>query len=198
MTRPILLPVPNPPADADLVVRALEGDSFGVELIFRRHAGYLLGLTTRLLADRAAAEAVVAATFVVALRLLPTLRPPAPLRAWLARLTVVQARRRLRRAWWLRWLRLDRSGVDAPLSALARLDLDPDERAAMARVDEIVTRARPSRRLAWMLSRVEGFDLDEVAAACGCSRTTAWRRIADLDLQIGHPLSGTTKAKTRS
>jgi len=190
MTRPILvLPVPSTPSDGDLALRALEGDRFGVELIFRRHAGYLLGLTTRLLADRAAAETVVAATFVAALRQLPAPQPSTSLRGWLARLTVIQARRRLRRAWWFRWMRPDRRGHDATLGTLGRLDLDPDERASLARLDEVLARARPERRVAWMLSRVEGFPLDEIAAACECSRATAWRRIADLDLLLDDPLA---------
>src|SRR5262245_61187650 len=105
MSRPILLPVPNAPSDADLVSRAADGDRFGVELIFRRHAGYLLGITTRLLADRDTAETVVEATFLAALRQLPALREAVSVRAWLARIAVNLARRRLRRAWWLRWLR---------------------------------------------------------------------------------------------
>jgi len=189
MTRPILLPVPNTPCDGDLVLRALEGDRFGVELIFRRHAGYLLGLTTRLLANRGAAEAVVSATFVAALRQLPALRSPASLRSWLARMAVILARRRMRRAWWLRWLHREHRAEDAPLSALATRDLEPAQRASLARVDEVLGRARPERRVAWMLSRVEGFDLDDIAAACGCSPATAWRRIADIDVLIDDPLA---------
>ena len=96
MSRPILLPVPNAPSDADLISRAAEGDRFGVELIFRRHAGYLLGIATRLLADRDAAEAVVEATFLAGLRQLPALREAASVRGWLARITVQLARRRTR------------------------------------------------------------------------------------------------------
>ena len=52
MTRPILLPLPNPPTDAELVARAVEGDRFGRELIYRRHAAYLLAMVTRLVASR--------------------------------------------------------------------------------------------------------------------------------------------------
>jgi DNA-directed RNA polymerase specialized sigma24 family protein len=195
MTHPVLvLPIPSTPSDGDLALRALEGDSFGVELIFRRHAGYLLGLTTRLLANRTAAEAVVAATFVVALRQLPVLQPTASLRGWLARRAVVQSRRRLRRAWWFRWLRRDLQDDDAALGRLARLDLDLDERASLARVDDVLAHARPERRVAWMLSRVEGFELDDIAAACECSPATAWRRIADVDVLIDDPVSGISEA----
>ena len=189
MSRPILLPVPNAPSDADLISRAAEGDRFGVELIFRRHAGYLLGVTTRLLADRDAAEAVVEATFLAGLRQLPALREAASVRVWLARIAVQLARRRLRRARWLRWLRPRAQPDDATLSVFAALDLRPEDRVELARVDLILERARPERRVAWMLFRVEGFELDEVAAACECSPATAWRRIADIDLLVDGPVS---------
>jgi RNA polymerase sigma-70 factor (ECF subfamily) len=187
-----LLSVPNAPSDADLISRAAQGDRFGVELIFRRHAGYLLGITTRLLADRAAAEAVVEATFLAGLRQLPVLREVESVRAWLARIAVQLARRRLRRAWWLRrlgWLRRQRRGEHATLNVFAALDLRPEDRAALARVDGILERARPGRRIAWMLCRVEGFDLDDVAAACGCSAASAWRRIADIDALVEGPVA---------
>jgi len=194
MSRPILLPVPNAPSDADLISRAAEGDRFGVELIFRRHAGYLLGITTRLLADRAAAEAVVEGTFLAGLRQLPALREAASVRSWLARIAIQLARRRLRWAWWLRWLRPRDRGGDATLSGFAALDLRPDDRVALALVDQVLQRARPEKRVAWMLFRVEGFALDEVAAACNCSPATAWRRIADIDLLVDDPASRRTRS----
>ena len=137
---------------------------------------------------------MVAATFVVALRQLPALQPTASLRGWLARMAVVQARRRLRRAWWFRWLRRDPPDDDAALNRLARLNLIHDERASLARVDDVLARARPERRVAWMLSRVEGWQLEDVAAACECSPATAWRRIADVDVLIDDPVSALSEA----
>ena len=90
----------------------------------------------------------------------------------------------------LRWLRrLRRRAEGATLSGFAALDLPAGDRAALARVDQILDRARPERRVAWMLSRVEGFHLDDVAAACGCSSATAWRRIADIDVLVEDPVA---------
>ena len=43
------------------------------------------------------------------------------------------------------------------------------------------------RRIAWMLRRVEGLALAEVASACNCSLATAKRRIAGADAEMaGH------------
>jgi RNA polymerase sigma-70 factor (ECF subfamily) len=188
MSRPILLPVPNPPSDGQLVVRALEGDRFGLELIYRRHASYLLGMTTRLLASRAEAEEVVSETFAIGVRQLQTLTEPAALRGWLSRIAIGLTRQRLRRPRWLPWSlpffgRSHRT-EDAALVALAAPDLRADDRDELALVDRVLARAHPERRVAWMLRRVEGFELDDVAAACACSATTARRRIADIDADI--------------
>src|SRR5438876_1613726 len=97
MTRPILLPLPNAPSDAELVVRAIGGDRFGRELIYRRHAAYLLAMVTRLVSTREGAEAIVRETFVVAwtrLAELTTTEQSADLRLWLSRIAVGLARRR--------------------------------------------------------------------------------------------------------
>jgi RNA polymerase sigma-70 factor (ECF subfamily) len=167
------------------VARALDGDHFGVELIYRRQAAYLLAMTTRLLANRDEAEEIVRETFVIGLRHLARLRTPAVLREWLARIAVGLARRRLRRAWLLRLLGLDPRTEDATLAALAAPDARLDDQADLAHVDRILGRARPAARVAWMLRRVEGLRLEEVAAACGCAPTTARRRIADIDDRLG-------------
>ncbi len=204
MTRPILLPVPNAPSDAELVVRAVEGDRFGRELIYRRHAGYLLAMITRLLASRGDAEEIVRQTFVLGLRRLATMPEPAELRAWLSRLAIGLARRRLRRArllrFFLRFLGLARrDDGDARLAALATptataapAAIDQglaarhalSVRAELEHVDRVLERARLEPRIAWMLRRVEGLSLADVAAACGCAPATAQRRIAEIDARL--------------
>jgi RNA polymerase sigma-70 factor (ECF subfamily) len=202
MTRPILLPVPNAPSDAELVVRAVEGDRFGRELIYRRHAGYLLAMITRLLASRADAEEIVRETFILGLRRMATMPESAELRGWLSRLAIGLARRRLRRARLLRFfLRFflpflglaRRDDEDARLAALATptataasatIDHGLAVRAELEHVDRVLERARPEPRIAWMLRRVEGLALADVAAACGCAPATAQRRIAEIDARL--------------
>jgi RNA polymerase sigma-70 factor, ECF subfamily len=56
-----------------------------------------------------------------------------------------------------------------------------DQRAELALVDRLLRGMKPALRLAWMLRRVEGLELDEVALLCGCSLATAKRRIAEAD-----------------
>ena len=45
---PVLLRMPDSVGDAELVERAVRGDRWGREVLYRRHAAYLLGLATRL------------------------------------------------------------------------------------------------------------------------------------------------------
>ena len=135
-------------------------------MLYRRHAHYLLAVSARLLASRSEGEEVVQDTFVVGFQQLATLREPAAVRAWLAQIAVSLVRRRLRRGRLLRFLGLDRAPEDATLAALAAPELRPDDRAELALVDRMLARTPTDLRIAWMLRRVEGLALAEVACAC--------------------------------
>jgi len=195
MTRPILLPLPNAPSDAELVARAVEGDRFGRELIYRRHAAYLLAMVTRLISSREGAEAIARETFVLAWKRLTDLATTATntdqtpdLRLWLSRIAVGLARRRLRRDRLLRFIGLgpdpDDYDHDGSLAALAAVDLRHEARQDLEHVDRVLDHAGVEPRIAWMLRRVDGLALDEVAAACACSAATAQRRIAEIDARL--------------
>jgi RNA polymerase sigma-70 factor (ECF subfamily) len=179
----ILLPAPSVD-DAELVLGALDGDSWSREALYRRHAGHLLALSTRLLSSRCEAEEVVQDTFVIAYRRLATLREPAAVRGWLTQIAVSLVRRRLRRARLLRFLQLDRPAADAVMEVLAGPTLRPDDRAELALFDRLLGAMSSELRIAWMLRRVEGFELTEIAATCGCSLATIKRKIAQADAII--------------
>src|SRR4029078_4843875 len=101
----VLLQSSDAASDAQLVKRAMEGDRWGREMLYRPHATYLLAVPSRLLATRNEGEGVVQDTFVTAFEQLHTLREPAALRGWLAQIAVSQGRRRLRRGRFVRMLR---------------------------------------------------------------------------------------------
>jgi DNA-directed RNA polymerase specialized sigma24 family protein len=173
------------------VARAIEGDRFGRELIYRRHAAYLLSMVTRLVASRDAAEAIARETFVLAwkrLTELATTEQSADLRLWLSRIAVGLARRRLRRARLLRFIGVgterDDGDHDATLAALAAVDLRHEARQDLEHVDRVLDIAGVEPRIAWMLRRVDGLLIDEVASACACSPAIAQRRIAEIDARL--------------
>jgi RNA polymerase sigma-70 factor (ECF subfamily) len=182
----VSLPIPFRTAadtltDAQLVARAVDGDRWGREMLYRRHAGFLLGMTARLMGNRGEAEEIVQDTFVTGFEQLHTLREPAAVRAWLGQIAVSLARRRFRRGKLLRMLGLDRGADDATLAALAAPGASPDERVELALVDRVLRGMRGELRLCWMLRRVEGLELTEVASLAGCSLATAKRRIAEAE-----------------
>jgi len=181
--QPTLLPTAEALGDAELVARSLGGDRWSRDVLYRRHAHYLLAISCRLLANRGEAEEVVQDTFVKGFEQLATLRDPAVIRAWLAQIAVSLVRRRLRRGKLLRHLGLDQP-PDATLEALASPNLRPDDLAELALVDQVLRRMRADLRIAWMLRRVEGLALPDVASACACSLATVKRRIAAADAEM--------------
>ena len=187
--QPSLVPTADAIGDAELVARALGGDHWSRDVLYRRHAHYLLAISIRLLANRSEGEEVVQDTFVVAFSQLHSLRDPAALRAWLGRIAVSLVRRRLRRERLLRYLGLDRGFEDASLEALAAPTLRPDDRAELALADRVLRRLPTGPRIAWMLRRVEGLPLAAVASACNCSLATAKRRIAAADAEMTRHVS---------
>jgi len=180
----VLLASADAASDAQLVARAIEGDRWGREMLYRRHASYLLAIAARLLGNRNEGEEIVQDTFVTAFEQLRTLREPAALRGWLAQIAVSLVRRKMRRGRLMRVLGLDRGTDDATLAALAAPGTRPDQRAELALVDRVLSTISANVRIAWMLRHVEGLELAEVASACGCSLATAKRRIAAAETAI--------------
>jgi RNA polymerase sigma-70 factor (ECF subfamily) len=183
--RPVVLRLLDESADdSALATRAGDGDRWSREALYRRHVDYLLGMVTRLLANRGEAEEIVQDTFVIGFQKIRTLRDPAALRSWLGQIAVSLVRRRMRRGRLLRLLGLDRGADDATLAALAAPGLDPEELAELALVDRQLGRMRTELRIAWVLRRVDELELTEVAAVIGCSLATAKRRITEADRQM--------------
>jgi RNA polymerase sigma-70 factor, ECF subfamily len=185
----VVLRLPDAVTDAALVANAAAGDRWSREALYRRHASDLLGLATRLLGSRGDAEEIVQDAFIAGFERLGTLRDPAALRAWLSQIVVNLARHRLRRGRMLRLLGLDRGADDATLEALAAPGLHPEACGELALLDRALARLRADLRIAWVLRRVEGLELTEVATACGCSLATVKRRLADADAVVARHVS---------
>jgi RNA polymerase sigma-70 factor (ECF subfamily) len=181
---PVLLRMPDSVGDAELVERAIRGDRWAREVLYRRHAGYLLGLSTRLLGNRGDAEEIVQDAFIAGFEQLATLREPAALRVWMGQIVVNLVRHRLRRLKLLRLLGLDRGADDATLEALAAPGLHPEACGELALLDRALGKLRADLRIPWMLRNVEGLELTEVAAVCGCSLATVKRRLVDAEAVV--------------
>jgi RNA polymerase sigma-70 factor (ECF subfamily) len=181
---PILLRLPESASDAELVRRATTGERWSREVLYRRHAGYLLGLVARLLANRSEAEEIVQETFLAGFERLSTLREPEALRVWLGQIAVNLVRHRLRRLRLTRLLGLDRGADDATLEALAAPGLHPEACGELALLDRVLGRLRADQRIMWMLRRVDGLELTEIASVCSCSLATVKRRLAEAEAAV--------------
>lgn len=177
-------------SDLELVDRAQGGDRWAEEMIYRRHVSFVGWLVIRLIGRRDDAEDVVQEIFATALEQLRRLRDGAALRAWLTRIAVSRARRRLQRRRLMRLVGLDRGADDATLAALASPECSPEVRAELSLLSEVFARLPSKVRIAWMLHCVEGLTLEEVAAACRCSLATSKRRIAVAEDRLKKTVDG--------
>jgi RNA polymerase sigma-70 factor, ECF subfamily len=170
--------------DSALVKRAIAGDRWAEEALYRRHAETLLGACTRLLRDPTDAEDVVQDAFVDAFGELGNLREPSQFRSWLMGIAVHKVHRRLRRRKLLRALGLWRSEREQSLENCLAPGISAEYYAEIICLDLVLRRLPNAQRIAWQLRYAEGFRLVEVAALCRCSLATAKRRIAEADAQV--------------
>jgi RNA polymerase sigma-70 factor (ECF subfamily) len=150
--------------------------------LFRRFAPYVGRIALSVLGAADEVEDVVQEVFVSAHRHLGTLRDPGATKAWLSRVAVREAARRLRRRRVKRVLGIAGDVADSP--HLADHGATPEERAMLLSVYRALERLPTAERLAWTLRHIEGERLDVVAQLCGCSLATAKRRIAAANVHV--------------
>jgi RNA polymerase sigma-70 factor (ECF subfamily) len=164
--------------DALLAARAAEGDERALSQLYERHARYVAGVAWRLLGNDADVDDVVQETFLAALEHLGALRDGQAVRPWLASIAarrVMQrfdARSRLRR-FVARWT------VGTPTRT------EPQVRHDVGELARALSRLASEERIPWVLHRVEGETLPEVARIVGVSLATVKRRIARADEALG-------------
>jgi RNA polymerase sigma-70 factor (ECF subfamily) len=173
----------DPTTDAELVERALRGDKWAEAAIYRRHGRYVSNLAARLLGRREEAREVLQDVFVEAFANLEKLRSPDALRAWLLQITVFQAHRRFRKRRFVFPFRSAKE-EDLSLGALASSDASPETKLLLSQLAEGLARMPERPRFAWILVRVEGEALPDVAAALGCSIATVKRAVGEAEDRI--------------
>lgn len=197
LARPLRLPPrPSRPTplevdteDAELVRRAREGDSWALDMLYRRHVQLVAATALRLLRNRAEAEDAVQETFLLAFERLAQLDEPAAFRGWLVRIAVSRAHRRFRWRKLRAWVGLG-EGEDATLALEAADHVTAEQRAELRLVDRALASLPFELRTAWVLRHVLGHRLEEVAAACDCSLATIKRRIAAAEAHVAAHVEG--------
>jgi RNA polymerase sigma-70 factor (ECF subfamily) len=164
------------------------GSNSALDRAFREHAPKVATVALRILGRADEADDLVQDIFMKAGKWLPRLDEPAALRAWLLKVAVRLAWRRLRMRRWRVALGFDGSYDYSEIAG--RGQLSPENAAFLAEVYRILDRMPAGERLAWSLRHVDGERLEDVAERCACSLATAKRWIAAaqarIQREIGH------------
>jgi RNA polymerase sigma-70 factor (ECF subfamily) len=176
-------PGPHAPSDAALVVAARAGERWAQEALFLRHVRMVGGMVFRLLPSRNDLDDIVQDTFVAAFESLGKLQNPQAFGAWIGSIAIRITHKRLRRK------RIAaRIGLGSP-EAIEWEDVvspiaPPDVVAELKEIYEVVATLPSKERIAFVLRKVEGMSLEEVAEATQSSLATVKRRIAAADLKL--------------
>jgi RNA polymerase sigma-70 factor (ECF subfamily) len=169
---------PSEPAQAGSRGNSTSGEMSAVDpadldQVFRRFAPYVARIASRILGRSDELDDLVQDVFLDAHRGLVALRDNNAIRHWLATVTVRKARRRLTRRRWVHWIGLD-PAIDPTFSDPTTSSRD---HALVLAVYRILDDVSPDERIAWVMHRVEGEALENIAQVCGCSRATAHRLV---------------------
>jgi RNA polymerase sigma-70 factor (ECF subfamily) len=165
----VVTPV-DPAASGDQPPAALNLDA-----LFRRYAPYVAAVAHRLLGREDDVDDTVQEVFLIAVRGIGAVRDPGAVKAWLARIAVRVARRKLQKRRLRSFFGLDDPAV---YDSVTDSSASPEHRALLSRVYLILDGIPANQRIAWALRYVEGEPLEGVATLSGCSLATAKRRIA--------------------
>lgn len=161
------------PADpeAELVRRAVAGDSRAFEALYRSHVNRIYGLCCRMLnGDTARAQQATQDAFVRAWERLGSFRGEAQFSTWMHRLAVnlVLGEYRLLR----RWVTFeDVAGADAPDEEEGD---HPQQRVGLRMdLERALAKLPPGARSVLLLHDVEGYQHDEIAALTGIAIGTS-------------------------
>ncbi len=176
--------------DAALVHRALDGDRWATEALYRRHAPRAFRTATVLLGDGPDVDDVVQDAFVKGFKSLKSLQEPAAFGGWFRRIVANLAKSKLRKRSFLRNLGLDRGLEEPELERLAAPHLSPEQRTELAKVGANLNKMSVEERMAWVLRRVEGWTLPEISQAMKISLATVKRRLSAADKRLKNYLEG--------
>ncbi len=162
------------------LLRAPEASHAGLEVVmtveaaYRRYAAFAASLILRITGSRESVDDLVQDVFLLVTRKLSTLRQPESAKAWIAATAVNVARGALRKRKLMS--RFGFTQADG-YEDIAGDEVSPFDRVLIARVYRALDLLSVDERMAWALRHLEGEKMDQVAQLCGCSLSTAKRRV---------------------
>ena len=171
----------SPCVDCGSGVAVSDPSQLVTDAAFRKYARYVAATARRVLGRWDEVEDVVQEVFLAALVGLKRLRDENSTRAWLTVVTIRAAVRRRKNRHGEQTLSLD----DDACENLSSETADPDHCMRLASVESSLSRLPADVRRPWLLHCIEGLELAQVAAECGCSVATVRRRVAFVRAHLG-------------
>lgn len=165
--------------DRRLIEAVAQGDELSFDQLMQAYLPPVTQVALRLLKDEAAADDVAQETFLAVWRNAGSFRGEASARSWILRIALNKARSAWRWRSLRRWLSLDAPALDDPDSpTLGEAVPAPEDLGAAAEAADRAARLRaaverlPPRQKEMILLRLEGLEVDEIAAASGAAEGT--------------------------
>lgn len=171
--------------EAVLIARCAAGDERACAELVDEHQRLVFQLALNLLGDRQEALDLSQEVFLRVFRTLPTFRGNSALRTWIYRITVNQAKNRLR--WWRRRCRAQQISLDDHVRDHGELPTEAvgSSPERVLRQKEIGDRLRDAldrlpfdQRTAIVLREIDGLSYDEIAFSLGVAVGTIKSRLA--------------------
>jgi RNA polymerase sigma-70 factor (ECF subfamily) len=171
--------------EASLIARCAAGDEQACAELVDEHQRLVFQLALNLLGDRQEALDLSQEVFLRVFRTLPTFRGNSALRTWIYRITVNQAKNRLR--WWRRRRRAQQVSLDDHVRDHGELPTDavgssPDrvlrQKEIGDRLREALDRLPFDQRTAIVLREIDGLSYEEIAFSLGVAVGTIKSRLA--------------------
>lgn len=169
-----------PLGDEAIVAGIVEGKESAAAALWARYGKLVYRLAERSLGCPHEAEDLTQDVFVCLLNKVGGLRDATSLRSFVVSVTIRtlkwQLRRKRRRQWWVN---LTRTGGLPDLAVQGG-----DVEQVLGRFYRLLDRLNPDDRVIFVLRRVDGMQLQEVADATGHSLATIKRRLVKADAQL--------------
>jgi RNA polymerase sigma-70 factor, ECF subfamily len=169
-------------SDEAIVAGIAAGKDDSAAVLWSRYGRLVYRLAERALGNREEAEDLTQDVFLCLLNKVGGLRDPNSLRSFVVSVTIRtlkwQLRRKRRRQWWVN---LTRTGGLPDLAVQGR-----DIEQVLGRFYGLLDRLNADDRMVFVLRRVDGMQLQEVADATGHSLATVKRRLVKVDAQLSH------------
>ena len=168
-------------SDVDLVRGLIRKEEWAAVALWSRYGSLVYRLADRAMGSRHEAEDLTQDVFLCVFNKIAGLREPSALRSFVVSVTIRTLKWTLRRRRLRQWVHLTETG-DLPDQAVRGVDVEETLRRFYRLLDKLKT----DDRLIFVLRRVDGMQLEEVAQATERSVATVKRRLAKADAELSH------------